>query len=98
MSAFAHWRQRRPLSVSYATVMPQMPGEKLHDFLPLFYRQHSLPLQSHVVLKSSATKFCSRCARRAPGTWTIELYSIILSLGDFLGKNDGLGNFRHGLS
>jgi hypothetical protein len=44
MSAFAHWRQRRPLSVSYATVMPQMPGEKLHDFLTLLYRQHSLPL------------------------------------------------------
>jgi len=44
MSAFAHWRQRRPLSVSYATVMPQMPGEKLHYFLTLLYRQHSLPL------------------------------------------------------
>jgi hypothetical protein len=63
--------------------MPQMPGEKLHDFLTLLYRQHSLPLAESY----SAQKF-----------GTLHAVSVLLSLPDFFRHDNRLGNFRHGLS
>jgi hypothetical protein len=83
--------------------MPQMPGEKLHDFLTLLYRQHSLPLAESYSAQKFGTLHAVQSSmfpgsRFSPDHVELKLYSVLLSLPDFFRHDNRLGNFRHGLS